>query len=197
MTPLAIDINDKRALHVETLVRDALRNMGKPIAAAEVLILGASYREDVGDTRYSGSEIFIRKLTEMGADVSVMDPYVEHWWELENQDFYPHPDYSWMRFFERQNNLSSIQVEKNLNESLPRADAIVFAVRHEQFLILDPDEVIKAVGKPCAIIDCFTILDDDKIKRYFQLGCEVKGMGRGHIQRIKKGLLTKFSQKCN
>jgi len=36
-----------------------------------------------------------------------------------------------------------------------------------------------------AIIDCFGILDDDKIKRYFELGCEVKGLGRGHVKRIK------------
>ena len=56
ITPLAIDINDTRSLHAAQLVRDALRNMNVPIASAEVLILGASYREDVGDTRYSGSE---------------------------------------------------------------------------------------------------------------------------------------------
>ncbi|MFH1249992.1 MAG: GDP-mannose dehydrogenase, partial [bacterium] len=63
ITPLAIDINDTRGLHVAELTRDALRNMGEQIAAAEVLVLGAAYREDVGDTRYSGSEIIVRKLT--------------------------------------------------------------------------------------------------------------------------------------
>ncbi|GAF78487.1 unnamed protein product, partial [marine sediment metagenome] len=36
-----------------------------------------------------------------------------------------------------------------------------------------------------AIIDCFGILDDDKIRRYIELRCEVKGLGRGHIKRIK------------
>ena len=36
-----------------------------------------------------------------------------------------------------------------------------------------------------AVIDCFGILDDTKIKRYFELGCEVKGLGRGHVKRIK------------
>ncbi len=41
ITPLAIDINDTRALHAAQMVRDALRNMGKPIASAEVLVLGA------------------------------------------------------------------------------------------------------------------------------------------------------------
>ena len=37
-----------------------------------------------------------------------------------------------------------------------------------------------------AVVDCFGILDDARIRRYFELGCEVKGLGRGHIQRIKK-----------
>jgi len=43
-TPQAIDINDTRALHVPQLVRDALRNLGLPIAAADILVLGASWR---------------------------------------------------------------------------------------------------------------------------------------------------------
>ena len=66
ITPLAIDINDTRSLHAAELVRDALRNMGRIVAASKVVILGASYREDVGDTRYSGSAAMVRKLTEMG-----------------------------------------------------------------------------------------------------------------------------------
>ena len=86
ITPRAIDINDTRGLHAAELTRDALRNMGRHIAGAEVLICGASYRQDVGDTRYSGSEIVVRKLTEMGAEMRVHDPYVDHWYELENQD---------------------------------------------------------------------------------------------------------------
>ncbi len=31
----------------------------------------------------------------------------------------------------------------------------------------------------------FFILEDDVIRRYIELGCEVKGLGRGHIKRIK------------
>ena len=50
---------------------------------------------------------------------------------------------------------------------------------------LDPDTIVKCAGHPVAVIDCFGILDDARIRRYFELGCEVKGLGRGHIQRIK------------
>jgi nucleotide sugar dehydrogenase len=185
ITPMAIDINDTRGLHVGQLTRDALRNMRQPIASSEVLVLGAAYREDVGDTRYSGSEIVIRKLAEMGADIRVHDPYVEHWWEFEQQDTYPGIGQSKARFFRNQEKLKEIRIEQDMDKALKGAEAIIFAVRHKIYLDLDPDKVVETIGHPAAIIDCFGILTDDKIKRYFQLGCEVKGLGRGHIQRIK------------
>ena len=186
ITPMAIDINDTRGLHVGQLTRDALRNMGKPIAAADVLVLGAAYREDVGDTRYSGSEIVIRKLAEMGAEIRVHDPYVEHWWEFEQQDTYPAEGQSKAQFFRNQEKLKEIRIEQNLNKALKGAEAVILAVPHSAYLDLDPDKVVKTIGQPAAIIDCFGILSDDRIRRYFQLGCEVKGLGRGHIQRIKE-----------
>ncbi|MBN2480989.1 MAG: nucleotide sugar dehydrogenase [Bacteroidales bacterium] len=185
ITPLAININDTRGLHVGQLTRDALRNMGQAVAAAEVLVLGASYREDVGDTRYSGSEIVIRKLAEMGAEIRVHDPYVEHWWEFEMQDTYPGVGQSKARFFRNQEKLKDMHVEQDLDKALKDADAVILAVRHEIYLNLDPDEVVSKIGKSAAIIDCFGILTDEKIRRYLHLGCEVKGLGRGHIQRIK------------
>ena len=186
ITPLAIDINDTRGLHVGQLTRDALRNMGQPIASADILILGAAYREDVGDTRYSGSEIVIRKLAEMGAEIRVHDPYVEHWWEFEQQDTYPAVGQSKARFFRNQEKLKEIHIEQDLNKALHDAEAVIFAVPHQAYINLDPDELIKTIGHPAAIIDCFGILSDDKIRRYFQLDCEVKGLGRGHIQRLKE-----------
>jgi nucleotide sugar dehydrogenase len=186
ITPLAIDINDTRGLHVGQITRDALRNMGRTIASSEILILGAAYREDVGDTRYSGSEIVIRKLAEMGAEIKVHDPYVDHWWEFEQQDTYPATGQSKAQFFRNQEKLKDIRVEQDLNKSLHDSEAVIFAVPHKAYRDLDPDEVVKTIGQPAAIIDCFGILTDDKIRRYFQLGCEVKGLGRGHIQRIKE-----------
>jgi len=143
ITTSAIDINDTRGLHVATLTRDAFRNMGRQIAGAAVLLCGASYRQDVADTRYSGSEIVVRKLTEIGA-------------------------------------------QKDLAGALAGAEAIILAVPHEPYLKLDPEQIVAWAGAPLAVIDCFGILDDEGIRRYFELGCEVKALGRGHIQRIKE-----------
>ena len=185
MSTTAIDINDTRGLHVATLTRDALRNMGRYIANAQVLICGASYRQDVGDTRYSGSEVVVRRLTEMGAEMRVHDPYVDHWWEFETQESYPAPGHSLARFFRNQDGLTDLRVEPKLADALKGAEAVILAVPHDAYLGLTPDQVVKMAGGALAVVDAFGILSDDDIRRYFELGCEVKGLGRGHIQRIK------------
>ena len=185
MTPMAIDINDSRALHAAELTRDALRNMGRIVAASEIAVLGAAYREDVGDTRYSGSELVVRKLAEMGASLRVHDPYVLKWWEFEKQDTYPAPGHSRGRFFRNQDDLKNLRVSQDLAESLKDCNAMVLAVRHSPYMSLDPEWVVEQAGGPIAVVDCFAVLDDDKIRRYFELGCEVKGLGRGHVKRIK------------
>lgn len=193
MSTTAIDVNDTRSLQVARLTRDALRNMGRYIAGAEVLICGASYRQDVGDTRYSGSEMVVRKLTEMGAEMKVHDPYVPHWYEFESQDTYPAPGHSWARFFRNQEVLKQLRVEQDLEKALKGVEALILAVPHKPYLTLDPDQVVAWAGSPLAVIDCFGILTDDQIRRYFELNCEVKGLGRGHIQRIKEEIRSQKS----
>ena len=188
MSTTAIDVNDTRGLHVAELARDALRNMGKMVAGAKVLLCGASYRQDVGDTRYSGSEIVVRKLTEMGAEMKVHDPYVEHWYELEQQDVYPAPGHSWARFFHNQEDLVNIRVQNDLSAAIKGTAALILAVPHQQYLNLEPKKIVAWAGGPIAVIDCFGILSDEQIKQYFAIGCEVKGLGRGHIQRIKENV---------
>jgi len=54
ITPEAININDTRGLRAAQMARDALRNMGRILAASQIAVLGASYREDVGDTATAG-----------------------------------------------------------------------------------------------------------------------------------------------
>jgi len=114
----------------------------------------------------------------------IMDIVKKHnLWLIE--DTYPAPGHSWSRFFRNQEKLKESRVENDLSATLKGVDAVVLAVRHEAYMTLDPDEVIKMTGHPVAVIDYFGILDDEKIKRYFELGCEVKGLGRGHVKRIK------------
>jgi UDP-N-acetyl-D-glucosamine dehydrogenase len=161
------------------------------------MLCGASYRQGVGDTRYSGSEIVVRKLTEMGAEMRVHDPYVDHWYEMESQDTYPASGHSWKRFFRNQDNLTELTIENDFSTALKDIEALIFAVPHKEYLNLEPEVIVKMAGGPIAVIDCFGILSDENIRRYFELGCEVKALGRGHIQRIKKEVQKSKLQKLS
>jgi hypothetical protein len=82
--------------------------------------------------------------------------------------------------------VAKIRVQKDLSAAVRGAHAVVLAVRHTPYLNLDPDWMVSQVGGPVALIDCFGILPDSAIRRYFQLGCEVRCLGRGHVHRIKE-----------
>ena len=99
---------------------------------------------------------------------------------------------SWSRFFRNQDHFSDFRMTPDLAEALNGAEAVVLAVRHRPYMALLPDEVVEMAGGPLAVVDCFGILDDEKIRRYFELGCEVKGMGRGHIKRIKDSVVNRL-----
>ena len=127
----------------------------------------------------------MRKLTEMGASLRVHDPYVDHWYEFEAQGTYPAVGQSWSRFFRSQDELVNLRVEKDLKAAMKGIECLILAVRHAPYLALSPDDVVKWAGGPLAVVDCFGILPDEKIRRYFELGCEVKALGRGHLKRLK------------
>jgi len=52
-------------------------------------------------------------------------------------------------------------------------EELVLAVPHKDYLQLDPEQVVAWGGEHLAVIDCFGILSDEAIKKYFELGCEV------------------------
>ncbi len=152
-----------------------------------MLLCGASYRQDVGDTRYSGSEIVVRKLTEMGAEMRVHDPYVDHWYEFEKQDVLSRAGPLLVAVLPQPGAPDEPARAEGPRHGAARASRrVILAVPHAPYLGLAPEDVVAWAGKPIAVVDCFGILSDDKIRRYFELGCEVKGLGRGHIQRIKE-----------
>ena len=55
----------------------------------------------------------------------------------------------------------------DLEDALKGSDAVILAVRHKPYLKLEPDDVAKMAGAPLSIVDCFGILDDIKIQRFF------------------------------
>jgi UDP-N-acetyl-D-glucosamine dehydrogenase len=75
---LAGDINDRMPEVVVERVGDALNEFGKSVRGSRVLILGVSYKKDVGDIRESPALRVIDRLQRKGADVTYHDPFVPH-----------------------------------------------------------------------------------------------------------------------
>jgi UDP-N-acetyl-D-glucosamine dehydrogenase len=74
---LAGEINDRMPEYVVEKVGDVLNERGKSVRGSQILVLGVSYKKDVGDVRESPALKVIDRLQRKGAEVSYHDPYVE------------------------------------------------------------------------------------------------------------------------
>jgi nucleotide sugar dehydrogenase len=81
---IAVSINDQMPRYAAEFLE---RQYTGGIEGKNVLLLGVSYRGDVGDTRFSPVEPFYRCLLQAGAHVSAHDPYVASWPETGMRPF--------------------------------------------------------------------------------------------------------------
>jgi UDP-N-acetyl-D-glucosamine dehydrogenase len=146
---MAVDTNrqmPKKAIErVKGLFRVGLK--GK-----RVLLLGLTYREDVGDTRHSPSEIFYQAAKECGAEVLVHDPIIDYWSE---QDIH-------------------------IPRDIPPAsglDAVVLAVPHREYKTFNYEGWLD--GCRPVFLDGFNILSAHQRNTLRALGCRIESIGRG------------------
>jgi nucleotide sugar dehydrogenase len=72
----AVSINDQMPRYAFEFLE---KRYPSPLTGARVLLLGVSYRGDVGDTRFSPVAPFYQCLLAAGVRVSAHDPYVSRW----------------------------------------------------------------------------------------------------------------------
>jgi len=106
------------------------------VKGKKILLLGISYRQDVGDTRYSPSELFAREIIKRGGILTYQDPLVTYWNEM------------------------GITVNKGI-PSFELFDAVVFAVQHKDYSDIDFSKVHSV--KKLLIFDSNRVLSDDQI----------------------------------
>ena len=73
-----VQINDKMPLYAYQFLKKEINNLN----GKKILLLGVSYRSDVGDTRYTPVEPFYNYLIKDGAKIELHDPYVRFWEEV-------------------------------------------------------------------------------------------------------------------
>lgn len=151
---VGVKINDKMPLFAFNYMKKAF-NLNS-LNNKKILLLGASYRSDVGDTRYSPVELFYLNCNSENAQVVVHDPYVDMWEELD------------------------LKTSQNLSILLDQKwDIIVFSTGHSEYKNSD---VLKKLEKMngAMIYDTIGILSQIHIDRIL-LNNTVKVLGRGDI----------------
>ena len=146
----SVHINDRMPINTVELLRERLHGL----EGRRVLILGASYRQDVGDTRLSPSITLATALLSHGTDVTLADPLVE---SLDDHGF-----------------------DGKLLRDLPSAaafDAVVFAVAHAQYRELD---VLAWLGSAKPLVcDSNGVLAPDLLDRLAASKIPTAAIGRG------------------
>jgi UDP-N-acetyl-D-mannosaminuronate dehydrogenase len=126
--------------------------MGGSINQKKVLICGVSYKQDVGDTRYSPSELLVRSLSEHGAVVTCHDPFIKYWDEMEI----------------------------NLVENVPQShqfDAVIFAVPHQYYRDFD---LLSWAHPGIVILDANNIFSLELRQQGRTNGLKIESIGRGN-----------------
>jgi UDP-N-acetyl-D-glucosamine dehydrogenase len=147
---LAVQVNQQMPLRCLKRVQEQLGSLHNK----KLLLMGISYREDIGDTRHSPAEIFYRAAIAKGATVICHDPLVEKWSELD------------------------IQVETDIHQLHPAEfDAIIFGVAHQSYKELNLKEWL-GQSQPL-IVDASRLLSEGVIQELIEREHNIFVMGRG------------------
>lgn len=149
-----VHINDKMPVYAYEFLRDRYK---ESLEGKKVLLLGVSYLNDVGDTRYTPVEGFYEHLLEEGALVTLHDPHVKYWEEKDQ----------W--------------IEQNLDALLEENyDVIVITTGHKDYRA-NAGLIEKLISKPAAwVYDTIGVLTNEEIHR-LQEKHTVKIIGRGDL----------------
>jgi len=118
----------------------------------KILLMGVTYRQDVGDTRFSPSEIFYNEAKAEGAEVSAYDPLVEFWDEVD------------------------MDIETVLPDSAD-FDAIVFAVPHKEFADITINKWI--TQNNILLFDANNVLTKTQVSAIKENNLNYMSIGRG------------------
>ncbi len=145
----AVETNNKMP---SVTLRKVKKYFNDSLINKKILLMGVTYRQNIGDTRFSPSEIFFHMALKEGADIIAYDPLVNYWMELEIK----------------------------ISDSLPEPfdfDVIIFAVRHKEFVELNIHQWINDPTK--LIFDANNVLTKNQIVSLQNKGYNFMSIGRG------------------
>ncbi len=114
---LAQEVSGRMPSYVAHRVQDALNDAGRAVNGSRVLLLGLTYKPDIGDDRETPARPLVRALRKLKADVVAHDPYLQRF-DVDGSD---------------------VSLVEDLSAELMRADLVVFLQAHRCY---DLDEIV-------------------------------------------------------
>jgi nucleotide sugar dehydrogenase len=150
-----VHINDQMPYYAFQFLQSQYNKSG--LKGKKVLLLGVSYLNDVGDTRYTPVQGFFEQLQEAGCEVILHDPHVAYWEEKE---------------LHINNDLSSL-----LDQSY---DLVIITTGHKDYRSNPKLTAALMKQTPAFIYDTIGVLTNDEIQQLSSLHT-VKVIGRGDL----------------
>lgn len=144
-------VKTNREMPLVTL--EKIRDHFGTLSGKRILLLGISYRQDVGDTRNSPSEIFTREALKLGAAVIPEDPFVNHWDEM------------------------NLRIEKYLPDPC-EFDAVVLAVPHGEYRDINFETWLKG-RREILVVDANNVLTRCQYSAIAKMKNPLISTGRG------------------
>lgn len=134
-------INDGMGQYIADKTAEQLAASGRGIKGACINVLGLTFKENVPDLRNSKVADVIAALRAAGAVVNVHDPLADaadarHEYDIELLDW----------------------------NTLPRADAMILAVPHRQYLEMPTSELVAKLADGGCVIDIKSVLDRSSLE---------------------------------
>ena len=129
-------VNEYMKFHTLDLLRQGLKEAGKPAAGSSVAILGVSFKRNVADTRESPAARVIEECLKDGMKVRAYDPHVS---VIATRK-------------------GTIVSELDAESAVAQADAAVILVDHEEFMRLDFEALARLMEAPPVWVDCRNVL---------------------------------------
>ncbi len=146
-------VNDSMPYHMLDMLIDALNKHERSVNGSKIVILGLSYKENIGDIREAPAVVLIEELRERGAEVVIVDPYID----TATIKTYP----------------TLVNNRSAMYSAMNGADAIVLMTAHMEFLGLDLTRMVGEVRTPI-LIDGRRIFDPAEAKKH---GFTYSGVG--------------------
>ncbi|MDG6953965.1 MAG: nucleotide sugar dehydrogenase [Nitrososphaerota archaeon] len=134
---MAREINDRMPEHVVELTSEALNRVGKTVRGSKVAVFGVAYKPDVKDVQLTPVERTMKRLSAMGAEISVYDPMY------------------------RGEEVLGYRGSKSALEASKGADCILLGTAHSEFKELDLASLSKAASAKAALVDARNAVDPE------------------------------------